>query len=150
MKKSMKIGIVVLIIIAIAGIYYGKNFSSKNTVDNSSKITENVDQIIKVKNGEIKKVVVMQLSTSTCPACRAMYPIMESINKKYGNKIITGVVYLDDKSIEKQAMQLANDYSVRVVPTIVILDEQGQQLIRHEGILEEAQIVNILSQMGVK
>lgn len=154
MKKYMKIGIVVLLVIAIGGIYYVKNFSSKNTtkntIDNSSKITENVDEIMKVKNGEIKKIVVMQLSTSTCPACKEMYPIMESINKKYGDKIITGVVYLDNRSIEKQAMQLANDYSVRVVPTIVVLDEEGQQVIRHEGILEEAQIVSILSQMGVK
>lgn len=149
MRREAKIAIIIVLILIIAGLYYRKNIVGKKSV-NEAGITTRVDEIIKVEKGEIKKPAIMQLSTTTCPACREMYPIMESIDKKYGDKVVVGIVYLDDKKISDQASYLAQRYSVMVVPTIVFLDEYGQQLIRHEGFLSEEEITDILNQMGVK
>lgn len=149
MRREAKVAIIIVLILIIAGLYYRKNIVGKKSV-NEAGITTRVDEIIKVEKGEIKKPAIMQLSTTTCPACREMYPIMESIDKKYGDKVVVGIVYLDDKKISDQASYLAQKYSVMVVPTIVFLDEYGQQLIRHEGFLSEEEITDILNQMGVK
>ncbi|QGU93869.1 thioredoxin fold domain-containing protein [Clostridium bovifaecis] len=149
MRKEAKVAIILVLILVIGGLYYSKNISGKKNI-NKAGITTRVDEIIKVEKGELKKPAIMQLSTTTCPACREMYPIMESIDKKYGDKVVVGIVYLDDKEISDQASYLAKKYSVMVVPTIVFLDEYGQQLIRHEGFLSEEEITNILNQMGVK
>lgn len=150
MKNSVKIGIIVVLILAVAGIYYGKNIYGKKGAESGSAITNKIDEIIKIQDGKVNKPVVMELSTTTCPNCKEMYPIMESVNKKYGDKAVVGVIYLDDKRTQEKAMDFAKKYSVRVVPTIVFLDEYGQQVIRHEGTMSEEQIINILNQIGVK
>lgn len=150
MKRKAKIIIIASLIVAIAGIYYGKNIYGKKDNGNRAELIDRVDEILKVEKGELRKPAVIQLSTTTCPTCRLMYPIIENIDKKYGEKAVVGIVYLDDRNIEEQAMYLAQKYSVMVVPTIVILDEYGQQVIRHEGFISEEQISDILNQMGVK
>lgn len=82
MKKWTKITIVVVLFMAVVGIYYGKNIYFKKGNEQVA-LTNNLDKIIAVEKGEIKKPVVMELATTTCPACAQMYPVMEKIDKKY-------------------------------------------------------------------
>jgi thiol-disulfide isomerase/thioredoxin len=149
MKRQFKIAIILLLIIAVTGIYYGKNIYAKKGVE-AAKITSRLDEIVKVHNGELKKPVVMELATTTCPNCVEMYPIMERISEKYGDRAIIGVVYLDDKEIEEQARYLAKKYSVMYVPTMVFLDKDGKVVSRKVGAMTEQEIINILNEMGVE
>lgn len=148
MKNQFKIAITIILIIAVAGIYYGKNiYGKKDKLETS--ITNRIEDIMKVHNGELKKPVIMQLSTKTCPNCVEMYPIMNSINEKYGDRVIVGVVYLDDKKILDTAMKLARKYEVMYVPTIVFLDKDGRVVSKKVGVMTEEEILDILSKMEV-
>lgn len=149
MKKQYKASIIILLIIVVAGIYYGKNvYNKKNT--GQVKVTSRIEEIMKVHNGELKKPVVMELATTTCPNCVEMYPIMERINQKYGDRAIIGVVYLDDKEIEEQAIDLTRRYSVMYVPTMIFLNSEGKVVARKVGVMTEQEIVDIVAEMGVK
>lgn len=149
MKKWTKITIIVILLMAVVGIYYGKNVYFKKGNEQAA-LTNNLDKIIAVEKGEVKKPVVMELATTTCPACAQMYPVMEKIDKKYKDKLIAGVVYLDDSNIQEKAEEYAEKYSIRVVPTMIFLDANGKLFLRQEGYMSEEEVTEVLKAMGVE
>lgn len=149
MKKWTKITIIIVLFMAVVGIYYGKNVYFKK--DNKQPaLTNNLDKIIAVEKGEVKKPVVMELATRTCPTCIQMYTVMESIDKKYKDKSIAGVVYLDNSNIQEKAVEYAEKYSIRVVPTMIFLDANGKLFLRQEGYMSEEEVTEVLKAMGVQ
>ncbi len=149
MKKWTKITIIVVLFMAVVGIYYGKNVYFKKGNEQAA-LTNNLDKIIAVEKGEVKKPVVMELATTTCSTCVQMYPVIESINKKYKYKLIAGVVYLDDSNIEEKAVEYAEKYSIRVVPTMIFLDTNGKLFLRQEGYMSEEEVTEVLKAMGLE
>ncbi|MCY6370187.1 thioredoxin family protein [Clostridium ganghwense] len=149
MKSWTKVTIIVVLLLAVVGIYYGKNIYFKKDAGESA-VSSNLENIIQVEKGELKKPVVMELSTTTCPVCVKMYPIMESIDKKYKDKVVVGVVHLDDEKIQEKAIEYAQKYSVRVVPTMIFMDENGETFLRQEGYMSEEEISKVLKAMGVE
>ena len=90
------------------------------------------------------KITFLELGSVNCIPCRQMQPIMKSIEKKYGGQI--RVVFHDvwkDPNIGKQ-------YGIRLIPTQIFLDEEGNQTLRHEGFLPEAAIDEFLQSRGLK
>lgn len=45
---------------------------------------------------------------------------------------------------------MARTFSVRVIPTQVLLDNDGREVYRHEGFFAYEEIVRILDQIGVE
>ena len=90
------------------------------------------------------KIIFLELGSVNCIPCRQMQPIMESIEEKYGDQI--RVVFHDvwkDPNVGRQ-------YGIRLIPTQVFLDEEQNEIMRHEGFLAEAAIDEFLQSRGLK
>ncbi len=73
----------------------------------------------------------LYFSAPWCGPCKAFGPIMEEIAKE----ISVQKVNVDDEN------DLAMQYAVRSVPTIVLVNENGKELSRHIGIQQKSMIL---------
>jgi thioredoxin 1 len=90
------------------------------------------------------KVTFVELGSVNCIPCRAMQPVMRSLEMKYGNqiKIVFHDVWKDDMP--------AKAYGIRAIPTQVFLDEDGREFHRHEGFYPLEQIETLLLARGLR
>jgi thioredoxin 1 len=90
-------------------------------------------------------VTFVELGSVNCIPCKAMQPIMKSIEEKYGSQI--KVVFYDVwKQDQKHFAQM---YNIRLIPTQVFLDANGKELMRHEGYFPEKDIDIFLQTKGL-
>ncbi|MCR4819376.1 MAG: thioredoxin family protein, partial [Fretibacterium sp.] len=61
------------------------------------------------------------LSTTTCPACEMMEPVLKELKTRYKGKVATEHIYLEDHP------EVARQYSVRYVPTLIFSDAKGNE-----------------------
>jgi len=90
------------------------------------------------------KVTFVELGSVNCIPCRAMQPVMRTLEKKYGDqiRIVFYDVWQDDTP--------AKAYGIRVIPTQVFLDHDGREFHRHEGFYPLEQIEKLLLARGLK
>jgi thioredoxin 1 len=91
-------------------------------------------------------VTFIELGSVRCIPCKAMQPVMKSIEKKYGDQI--KVIFYDVWKPEQE--QFGKTYNIRLIPTQVFLDKEGKEFFRHEGFYPEAQIDILLKKQGLK
>lgn len=91
------------------------------------------------------KVTFVELGSVNCIPCKAMKPVMKSIEEKYGEQV--KVVFYDVWT--KDQRKYAEKYKIRLIPTQVFLDENGKEFHRHEGFYPEAEIEKILQSKGL-
>jgi thioredoxin 1 len=92
------------------------------------------------------KVTFIELGSVNCIPCKQMQPVMKSIEEKYGEQV--KVIFYDVWKQEQK--KYAQQYGIRLIPTQVFLDENGNEFHRHEGFYPEAEIDKILKAKGLK
>jgi thioredoxin 1 len=85
-------------------------------------------------------VTFVELGSVTCIPCKMMQPVMEEIEKTYGDKI--KVDFYNVTKPENKAISAS--YKIRVIPTQIFLDAQGVEFHRHEGFYSKDEIVKIV------
>lgn len=81
---------------------------------------------------------LIKFEADWCAPCKMYSPIFEKVVKENGlNHQIVNV----DEDIE-----LANKFSVRSVPTTIIVDEQEKELGRSLGVISESELVDFIDQ----
>jgi len=94
--------------------------------------------------GSNADVTFVELGSDSCVPCKAMRPIMDEIAQKYHGSV--EVVFYD---IYEQSDR-AQEFGVRVIPTQVFLDDQGEEFYRHEGFLTLMAIESLLAKRGIE
>lgn len=90
-------------------------------------------------------VTFVELGSLNCIPCKMMKPVMEAVQKEYGDKI--EVIFYD---VNKNR-QKSTEYKIRVIPTQVFLDAKGEEFYRHEGFFPQEELMKIVDkQMGIK
>jgi thioredoxin 1 len=107
-----------------------------------SENSTNVKELLLIDSST--KIVFIELGSETCIPCMKMRPIMDSIQKKYGNQIL--VKFID----AIQNSQEAKPYKIRMMPTQVFLDSNKNEIYRHEGFFPEDSIHLFLQSKGLK
>jgi thioredoxin 1 len=92
------------------------------------------------------KVTFVELGSVKCLPCRQMQPVMKAIEERYAG--LVKVVFYDVWKEDQQ--HHAGDYKIRVIPTQVFLDDNGRELMRHEGFFPEKDIDAFLQSKGLK
>jgi thioredoxin 1 len=90
------------------------------------------------------KITFLELGSVGCIPCKKMVPVMESIEKKYGDQI--KVIFHDVRKEKDKAEQ----YNINLIPTQVFLNEKGKEIHRHVGYYPEKEIDAFLKKQGLK
>ena len=70
-----------------------------------------------------------------CGPCKQLTPIVEELKKEYDGKIEVTSINVDEKK------ELASEYRVSAIPTLVFLDAKGNELSRIVGLVPKDTIV---------
>ena len=92
------------------------------------------------------KVTFIELGSVRCIPCKKMQPIMEEIKKEYEGQV--KVIFYDVWTPEGRPY--AAKYKIKLIPTQVFLDKDGNEYFRHVGFFPKEELVKILKQKGVK
>lgn len=74
---------------------------------------------------------VLYFSADWCGPCKAMKPIVEKFQEEHSNP---EVVRVD----ADQEFELAQQYKISSVPTFILIDEDGNEINRHRGVLNQS------------
>ncbi|HOJ34915.1 MAG TPA: thioredoxin domain-containing protein [Candidatus Hydrogenedentes bacterium] len=86
---------------------------------------------------------LIELGSVRCIPCRMMAPILDELKKEYDGKL--KVEFID----VWEYPDAAEKFSVRAIPTQVIVDSSGKEVFRHTGFYPKDQIVAKLKQLGI-
>lgn len=75
--------------------------------------------------------------------CRQIRPILKEIKQEYTGK--AHVLIIDVYKFK----ELAGEYRVQLIPTLIFFDKTGKEVFRHMGAWDKASIVNKLKEAGV-
>jgi len=89
-------------------------------------------------------VTMVDLGAKSCVPCKMMAPILEKLEKDYKGR--AAIVFLDVWKDPDQAKR----FGIKVIPTQIFYDKQGNEVLRHTGFMSEEAIVAQLKKMGVK
>jgi thioredoxin 1 len=89
-------------------------------------------------------VTMIDLGARSCIPCKMMAPILEKLEKDYKGR--AAIVFLDVSKDPEQAKR----FGIRLIPTQIFFDKQGNEVLRHTGFMSEEAIVTELKKMGVK
>jgi thioredoxin 1 len=89
------------------------------------------------------KPVLVDFGANSCIPCRQMRPVLKEVGTEYSEKakILIIDVYKNQN--------LAREYKVLMVPTLVFFDSKGKETFRNVGIMEKEKIVGKLKEIGM-
>ena len=88
------------------------------------------------------KPVLVDFGANSCIPCRQMRPVLKEVGKEYSEK--AKVLVID---VYKN-QNLAQDYKVFMLPTLVFFDSKGKEAFRNVGVMEKEKIVGKLKEIG--
>ena len=146
--------IVIIILLIILASYLFTNKSAKNgevcpaapAIQPNTQKYAQVTQILTKENTSGIKVTFVELGSVGCGPCDAMRPILDEIEKEYDGQVM--VRFWDVKTLFGRPY--AEKYKIRLIPTQVFLDKDGNEYYRHVGFFPKEEIIKILQLKGVQ
>ncbi len=111
-KKVIVFLVMALFAIALSECTEKKSYSP-NTVEDLKKA---------LKSG---KPVLLEMYTDTCPQCKKLAPIIEELEREYGDKII--FIKINANANEENVKLLCMHNPMCTVPTVVVFDKNGDR-----------------------
>ena len=131
MKRSL-LGLSLLILISLTAC--GQE-NQKNDSQNADLNEKNINA----------KITFVELGSVNCVPCKMMQPVMDAVEEKYGDQL--EVIFYDVWKPEQK--KYAQEYGIKLIPTQVFLDENGEEFFRHQGFFEEEKIDSLLQSHGL-
>jgi thioredoxin 1 len=72
-----------------------------------------------------------------------MAPLIDSLREEYAGRL--SVEFYDVREDPAPARM----YGIRIIPTQIFIDSEGNEIFRHEGYFPKEEILPILAEMGV-
>jgi len=77
---------------------------------------------------------MVEIGSTHCKPCQMMMPILEDLKKVYKGRV--AVAFIDVDKYPQQAQKL----QIMTIPTQIIYDRQGKEVLRHIGFFPEDQL----------
>ncbi|MEZ7497733.1 thioredoxin [Flavobacterium sp. Arc3] len=90
-----------------------------------------------------EKPVLIDFFATWCGPCKVLGPILKEVKDNLGDRI--SIIKID---VDKN-QQIASQYQVRGVPTMILFQE-GKQLWRESGVLDKNAIIKIILEKSNK
>jgi len=86
--------------------------------------------------------VLVDFGANSCAPCRQIRPILKELEKEYSGK--ARVLILDVYKYK----ELAREYRVQMIPTLIFFDKSGKEFFRHMGAWDKTSIEGKLKEAG--
>lgn len=130
-KKTLQIVTVLLIVLAVAGIYLWKNASKTSDEISEDSAQEYPLKITSVNLEEIKGYgmpTVIDFGSDSCIPCKEMAPVLETLNAEW-----QGVAVVQFMDVWKYS-EGVSDFPVQVIPTQVFFTAEGKPFVPSDGL----------------
>ena len=128
MNRTTRYIIIVLVcLLAVAAILAGKNQESADTTAGS--VDSDLPRLL-------------DLGSHSCTPCQMMVPELEALSDEYA-----GVVNVEFIDVNENP-NAAEPYGIRLIPTQIIFDSDGNELFRHEGYMSREDMTAKLVEFG--
>lgn len=131
----------IFILLVFDGCSKGNSQQQESKQSAARKVTSEV-----IAKQDTVKVTFVELGSVNCIPCKMMQPIMKEIEEEYTGQV--KVVFHDVWT--EEGRPYAQKYGIRVIPTQVFLDKDGNEYYRHEGFFPKEELVKVLRQQGIK
>jgi thiol-disulfide isomerase/thioredoxin len=88
--------------------------------------------------------MLLDFGRGVCIPCKMMKPVLEEVARDYDGKLLVKILEID------QYRDLMKQFQVHLIPTQIFINSKGKMVNRHEGFMDKASIVEVLTRMGVK
>lgn len=133
MSKTVRLIILTLVLAtAVFAIFFRKSSEDSHWVAESAEQAE-VHALPKL----------IDLGSTTCIPCKKMEPILASLSENYAGQLEVEFINIHE---DKEA---TNRYDIRLIPTQIFFDSDGQELFRHEGFFPMDEILAKWDELGV-
>jgi thioredoxin 1 len=89
------------------------------------------------------KPVLVDFGANSCLPCRQLRPVLKEIAKEHMGK--ANILVIDVYKYQN----LAREYKIQLIPTLVFFDVTGKEVFRNVGILEKEKIIAKLKEIGM-
>jgi thioredoxin 1 len=89
------------------------------------------------------KPALVDFGANSCLPCRQLRPVLKEIAKEHTGK--ANILVIDVYKYQN----LAREYKIQLIPTLVFFDVKGKEVFRNVGILEKEKIVAKLKEIGM-
>lgn len=86
--------------------------------------------------------MLVDFGANSCLPCRQMRPILKEIKKELSGK--AEILILDVYKYQN----LAREYKIQLIPTLIFFDAKGKEVFRHVGVMEKDKIISKLKEIG--
>ena len=132
MKKTL---IIAALIFALPLIVYGFMSNRQPAVSETAEASYGMPKLIK-------------FSSPMCSDCQKLEEIIDELDDKYDEKVDFIEISVNNNS--KEVKELIRKYDVKLVPTMIFLNSNGEQIARVEGAIPKEQIVQYLEEGCLK
>ncbi len=91
-------------------------------------------------------VTFIEIGSLNCVPCKMMQPIVREVEEHYRDQV--KVLFYDVWTPEGRPY--GTKYGIRIIPTQVFLDRDGNEYFRHEGFFPKKEIIRVLKTRGVR
>jgi len=119
-------------------------FCGKQETDQNEPTNELIAHANSSATNTSAKVTFVELGSVSCIPCKMMVPVMKAIEEEFGDQL--HVVFHDVWKDKAPAQK----YGIKLIPTQVFLDENGNEFFRHEGFFAKEEIEKLLTNRGLK
>ncbi len=101
-------------------------------------------EVATTQPAEAKLPRVVDLGADKCIPCKKMAPILKELRAEYAGRAIVDFIDVRKNPAAGRAC------GIRVIPTQIFYDREGDEVWRHEGFLSKEAIIAKFKELGVK
>lgn len=140
MTPFSKAGIVALIVVLFATVALIQQYQSMQSLEYGPE--ENLDPVLPGVSADLPRLV--NLKTETCIQCKRMIPVLAELERQFSDRF---TVHTFDVGRNQRAGTAFG--AIRIVPTLIFMDQAGRELYRFEGYMSKAEILERWQALGV-
>jgi thioredoxin 1 len=140
MTSFRKAGIVVFIVALFATVVLIQQHQSRQSLN--MPLNDNLDQVLPGVSSGLPRLV--NLKTEMCIQCERMLPVLAELKRQFSDKF---TVHTFDVGRNQRAGTAFG--AIHVMPTLIFMNQAGQELYRFEGYMSKAEILERWQVLGV-